>query len=132
MSSAMQPASNSTWMVWTGRVLSALPVLLLTFSGVMKLMKSDDVVKGMADLGYPEQVTIPLGIVELACTAIYAIPQTAVLGAILLTGYMGGTIATHVRLDEQFVVHVLIGIVIWLGLYLRDRRLRELLPLRSL
>ena len=132
MSDAMPPAPNPTWMVWTGRVLSALPVLMLTISGVIKLMKSEEVVKGMADLGYPEQVTIPLGIVELACTAIYVIPQTAVLGAILLTGYMGGTIATHVRLGEPFMVQALIGVVIWLGLYLRDRRLRELLPLRSL
>lgn len=132
MSDAMPPAPNPTWMVWAGRVLSALPVLMLTFSGVIKLMKTEAVVKGMADLGYPEHLAIPLGILELACTAIYAIPQTAVLGAILLTGYMGGTIATHVRLGDAVVPQALIGVVIWLGLYLRDQRLRELLPLRSL
>ncbi len=132
MSDAMQPTSNPKWMTWTGRVLSALPVLMLTMSGVMKLMNSEEVVKGMAHLGYPPKLAIGLGIVELTCTLLYAIPQTAVLGAILLTGYMGGAIASHVRIGEPFVVQALIGVVIWLGIYWRDRRLRELLPLRKI
>jgi hypothetical protein len=73
----------------------------------------------------------PLGILELTCTVLYLIPQTAVLGAILLTGYLGGAIATHVRLGEGIIMHVVIGIVFWLGIYLRDSRLRALIPLRS-
>lgn len=130
MSEEMPPSLNPKWMTWTGRVLSALPVLMLTMSGVMKLMKGEEVAKGMSHLGWPETLAVPLGVLELACALIYAIPQTAVLGAILLTGYMGGAIATHVRLGEPYIVQALIGVVIWLGVFLRDRRLRELLPLR--
>ena len=117
--------------LWTGRILSALPVPLFLMSAGMKLAKADDVIKGMDHLGYPGALILPLGILELTCTILYAIPQTAVLGAILLTGYLGGAIATHVRLGEPFVMHIVIGIVLWLGIFLRDPRLRALLPLRS-
>jgi hypothetical protein len=82
-------------------------------------------------LGYPESLARPLGIVELACTIIYLVPQTAVLGAILLTGYMGGAIATHVRVGDPYFVQIGMGVMLWLGLYLRDARLRALLPLRG-
>jgi Mn2+/Fe2+ NRAMP family transporter len=75
-------------------------------------------------------VVKPLGVVELASAVIYLIPQTAVLGAILLTGYMGGAIATHVRLEEPFIIQTMIGVVVWLGIFLRDARLRQLIPLR--
>lgn len=120
------------WMTWTGRVLSVAPIAMLTMSAVSKLMQSPEVTKGMAHIGFPAGVAVPLGVVELVSTILYAIPQTAVLGAVLLTGYMGGAIATHVRLGEPFVVQALLGVVIWLGLYLRDRRLRALLPWRGL
>lgn len=117
-------------LLWAGWVASALPVLMLIFSGVMKLARPEEVVKGFADLGWPDRLAVPLGIVELACTALYAFPQTAVLGAILLTGYLGGATATHVRIGELFVAPIVLGIVIWLGLLLREPRLQALLPLR--
>jgi hypothetical protein len=123
------PASKG--MLWTGRVLSALPVLLLLFSAVMKLAKPAPVVEGFVKLGYSEHLALGIGILELACTVIYVIPQTAVLGAILLTGYLGGATATHVRVGEPFYATVILGMLIWLGLYLRDERLRALIPLRS-
>jgi hypothetical protein len=121
----------STKMIWTGRVVSAVPILMLVMSAVMKFMKPPEVVKGFVDLGYPEHLALGLGVVELACTALYAWPRTAVLGAILLTGYLGGATATHVRVEEAFHMPVILGVLVWLGLYLRDRRLRDLVPLRS-
>src|ERR1051325_9778551 len=105
---------------------------MLLMSGVMKLMKPDFVRKGLEDFGYNENVLLGLGIVELVCTAIYLFPRTAVLGAILLTGYLGGATATHVRVgDPSFFGPILFGALVWVGLYLRDARLRALLPLRS-
>lgn len=122
------PASKA--MVWAGRIISALPVLALLMSGTMKLVKAAAVVEGFPKLGYPESLALPLGIVELACTALYVIPQTSVLGAILLTGYLGGATATHVRIGEPFFAPIVLGMLVWGGLYLRDVRLRALLPLR--
>jgi len=123
---------GSRAMIWAGRVLSALPVPLLLFSASMKLSKSAEVVEGFTKYGYPESIIVGLGVVELVCTILYIIPQTAVLGAILLTGYLGGATATHVRAGENFVGPVLFGVVLWIGLYLRDARVRALAPLRSL
>jgi hypothetical protein len=120
----------SKWMLWSGRVISALPVLMLIMSGAMKLTRGADVLKGFADLGYPESVILPLGIVELGSTLLYVIPQTSVLGAILLTGYLGGATATHVRVGQAFIAPVILGVLVWLGLFLRDPRIRALLPLR--
>jgi hypothetical protein len=117
--------------LWAGRVASALPVLMLVFSGVMKLVKPAPVVEGFAHLGWDDQLALGLGILELGCTTIYLIPRTAVLGAILLTGYLGGAIATHVRIGEPYFLQAGLGVLVWLGLYLRDARLRALLPLRS-
>ncbi len=131
MESDTHAAPVSKSMVWTGRIVSALPVLMLLFSGAMKLVKPEPVVKGFTDLGWPESLALSLGIVELTCTVIYVIPQTSVLGAILLTGYLGGAIATHVRIEEQFVFPIILGILVWGGLFLRDARLRALIPLRS-
>ncbi len=119
----------SKTMLWAGRVTSILPVLLLLMSGVMKLVKPPAVVEGFAKLGYPDRLALPLGIVELVCTVLYVIPQTSVLGAILLTGYLGGATATHVRLGDPFVGPIIFGVFVWLGLYLRDARLRVLIPL---
>ena len=124
------PQSTKT-MYWAGWVLSAIPILMLTASAAFKFIMTDEAVKGFHDLGWPDSLALALGITELTCTVIYAIPQTAVLGAILLTGYMGGAIATHVRIGEQFVVQALLGVAVWLGLYLRDSRIRALIPLRS-
>ncbi len=118
---------------WPAYIISGLPVLFLLLDAIGKLFKPDAVVKGTVDLGYPETVIVPLGILLLVCTLIYAFPRTAVLGAILLTGYLGGTVATHVRIGNPLFTHTLfgvyLGIMLWLGLYLRDRRLRELVPL---
>jgi hypothetical protein len=120
--------------LWTGRVISTLPVLMLTMSGVMKLMGPPEVVEGFRNYGFDGSILVPLGVVELACTLLYVIPRTAVLGAILVTGYLGGAIATHVRAGEppaQYVVPVVLGVLVWLGLYLRDARLRDLVPVRN-
>ena len=126
---ARVPASKG--MFWTGRVVSALPVLALIASGVMKLVKPPQVVETFANLGWDERLALPLAIVELGCTLIYIIPRTAVLGAILLTGYLGGATATHVRIGDQFIPPIILGVLVWVGLWLRDARLRALAPLRA-
>ncbi len=122
-------AGISNKQLWAGRILSAVPVLMLIFSAVMKLMKPEPVVKEFLRLGYLESHAITLGILELACTIIYVIPRTAVLGAILLTGYLGGAVATHLRIGDPFIPPALFGVLLWLGLWLRDARLRGILPL---
>ena len=126
---------TSKKMLWAGRIVSAVPVLFLLFDSVIKLMKIDPVVESFARLGYPESVAIPIGILELVCLALYVFPRTSVLGAILLTGHLGGAVATHVRIGDPLFTHVLfpiyVGALLWAGLYLRDDRLRALVPLRS-
>ena|SRR5262249_22419408 len=135
MESGTQTASVSNKALWAGRVISALPALFLLADGVAKLIKPVEVVEGTVKLGYQESVIFPLGIVLLACTIAYLIPRTSVLGAILLTGYLGGAVATHVRVGDPLFTHILapiyFGALIWGGLYLRDERLRALIPLRS-
>jgi uncharacterized membrane protein YphA (DoxX/SURF4 family) len=131
MQSATQAVPVSKKLLWTGRIISALPVLLLLFAGSMKLMKPPAVVQGFAHYGYPERLILAIGITELICAVLYAIPRTAVLGAILLTAFMGGATATHVRMGEPFVVPVMVGILVWTGLFLRDERVRALVPWRS-
>ena len=115
--------------------MSTLPALFLLLDGVMKLMKPEFVVKATVQLGYPESVIFPLGIIVLVCVILYVIPRTAVLGAILLTGYLGGAVATHVRVGDPLFSHTLFpvyfAILVWGGLYLREERLRALIPLRS-
>jgi hypothetical protein len=121
--------------LWAGRIVTALPVLFLLFDALGKFVKPQPVVEGTLALGYQESVIIPLGIILLISTILYAIPQTTVLGAILLTGYLGGAVATHVRVGNPLFTHALfpvyLGILIWLGIYLRDKRLRSLLPFRA-
>jgi hypothetical protein len=120
--------------VWTGRILSGLVILFLIFDGGIKLVPLDIVTETTAQLGYPGTVNFArfLGILTLACTLLYAYPPTAVLGAILLTGYLGGAIATHVRIGNPLFSHTLfgvyLGLMIWGGLYLRDPRIRALIP----
>jgi hypothetical protein len=97
----------------------------------MKLMKPPMVVQGFIDLGYPEHLALPIGILELSVAVLFLIPRTAVLGAILVAAYLGGATATHVRLGQPFIGPVILGILAWIGLYLRDERLKALVPLRK-
>jgi DoxX-like family len=125
------PASKTR--LWVGRIMSALPALFLLVDGVMKLVKPEVVVKTTVALGYTETVILPLGMVLLACTILYLILPTAVLGAILLTGYLGGAVATQVRAEQgsfAILFPVVFGVLLWGGLVLRDSRLRTLITLR--
>jgi hypothetical protein len=126
------PPSRKKWVLWGGRVLSALPVLLMVFSASMKLMHAPQFVEQwVGKLGYAETSLTGIGLLELACVVVYVIPRTAVLGAVLLTGYLGGAVATHVRIgDPGFVTPLILGIMAWAGIYLRDERVRALMPLR--
>jgi hypothetical protein len=124
----------STKRLWTGRVLSGLVVLFLLMDGVMKLMKPAAVLTAQAELGWPDSITVATGIVLLVCTVLYAVPRTAILGAILLTGYLGGAVAIQWRVGHPLfsatLFPVYMGIVLWAGVYLRDARLCEIIPLR--
>lgn len=115
-------------LVWTGRVLSGLVTVFFLMDGVMKLFKPTVVVKATLQLGYPESEIIGIGIVLLACTLLYIIPRTSILGAILLTGYMGGATATHVRVGagSNAAFAVIFGVLVWAGLWLRDTRVRNI------
>jgi DoxX-like family len=130
-----EPTTVSKKALWAGRIVSALPILFLLMDSVMKLVKPAFVVDATVKLGYQESTIVPLGIVLLTCVILYSIPQTSVLGAILLTGYLGGAVATHVRVGDPLFSHVLfpvyLGVLIWLGIYLRDARMRALVPLVS-
>jgi hypothetical protein len=117
--------------VWTSRVITVLVSLLFLFSAAMKFVGGAEVKEGMTHLGLPESMVIPLGILEAACTVIYLIPATSVLGSILLAGYIGGAICTHWRVGDPFLPQVAIGLVIWLGIYLREPRLKALIPIRK-
>jgi hypothetical protein len=126
------PVSQPKWQVWTGRVLSALPVLMLLMSASMKLSQAPQFVETFTNkLGYPGGTLVGIGLIEVLCTVLYVVPQTAVLGAVLLTGYLGGAVATHVRVGESFAIPLVLGILVWAGLFLRDARVRALLPLRK-
>ncbi|MGC2236279.1 MAG: DoxX family protein [Pyrinomonadaceae bacterium] len=129
----MESETQSKKMLWAGRIISAMPVLFLLLDGAAKLFKPAPVVEATVKLGYPETVIVGLGIVLLVCTILYLIPCTSILGAILLTGYLGGAVATHVRVgDTLFTIlfPVIFGVLLWGGLFLRDERLRALIPLR--
>lgn len=122
--------SKSMRMVWTGRAMSVLPALMFLFSAAMKFVGGEQVEQGFQHLGLPASMRLPLGVLELACVVVYLIPRTALLGAILLAGYIGGAIVTHWRLGEPVFIQILLGLVVWLGVWLREPRLRELIPLR--
>jgi DoxX-like family len=125
----------SKTMVWAGRVLSGLLVLFLTFDSVIKFVKPPTVTETFAHIGWPDRLALNLGIVLLVCTLLYAIPKTCILGAILLTGYLGGAVATHTRIGDPLFSHILfpvyLGVLLWGTLFLRDERVRALIPLRS-
>lgn len=120
--------------VWAGYIISGLAVLFFLMDAVGKFVKPEVVVKTTTDLGYQESQIVTIGVILLACTILYVIPQTAVLGAVLLTGYLGGAVATNFRVQAPLFGNVLfpvyLGIMVWLGLFLRDARIRELLPFR--
>jgi hypothetical protein len=118
--------------LWAGRIISALMVAFLLFDGGVKVMRMAPAVDATVRLGYPARLLLAIGIAELSCTILFAIPRTAILGAILVTGYLGGATATQVRLEDPwFFFPVVIGVLVWAGLYLRDERLRALIPLRT-
>ena len=118
----------------TGRVLSGLAAAFLIFDSIGKLLRVQPVIEGTVSLGYPVSVIIPLGVTLLTCVVVYLVPRTAVLGALLLTGYLGGAVATHVRVGNPLFSHVLfqtyVAALLWGGLLLRDPRLRVFLPMR--
>ncbi len=117
--------------LWGGRILSGIPILFLLMDAGMKIAKAKVAVDGTKELGYPEESIVPMGIVLLLSTILYAVPRTSFVGAILLTGYLGGAVATHVRVGNPMFTHVLfpvyVGVMVWGGLVLRDARLRAAL-----
>jgi hypothetical protein len=121
------------WMIWTGRGLSGLVALLMFLSASMKLSHAPQVVETwVGKFGFPETALTGIGLLEIACVVVYLVPRTAVFGAVLLAGYLGGAVATHVRVgDAGGVTPFLVGVVAWAGLYLREPRLWALLPLRT-
>jgi len=123
--SQQQGASKT---VWAGRVLSFLAGAPFVLSGVMKILMVQAVIEGFGKYGWAQSLLMPIGILEIICVLLYFTPPVAVLGAILLTGYIGGAIATDLRVGNPVYAQSIIGVVAWGGLYLRDARLRELLP----
>ena len=120
--------------LWAGRIIGGLPALFLLVDAVMKLIRPAPVVEATVKLGYSESVILPLGVVLLISTVLYLVPRTAVLGAILLTAYLGGAVATHVRAGEglfPIIFPIVFGVLLWLGLWLRDKHLQKLTPLRA-
>jgi hypothetical protein len=128
-SGATAPVSK---LVWVGRVISALMTLFMLLDAGLKIFKVPAAVEGTVRLGYSDGLLLPIGLAALVCVLLYAIPRTAVLGAILLTGYLGGATATQVRVhDPWFIFPVFLGALVWAGLYFRDVRVRGLIPLRG-
>jgi hypothetical protein len=135
MQSTTQAPSGSKGGIWTARILSALVALFMVFDTVIHITKPTPVVEAFARLEYPLSASVSVGIIELVCVVLYVIPRTAVLGAILLTGVLGGAIATQLRIGspafETYIFPMLMGFLLWGGLWLRDDRLRALVPLRT-
>jgi len=135
MQTMVQTNQTSNALLWVGRVMSGLVIAFMLLDGAMKLVPLDVVVTTSEQMGIPGDLARPLGLIGLVCTMLYAFPRTSVLGAIFLTGYLGGAIASHVRLNDPLLTHTLfglyLGLLAWGGLYLRDARLRALIPLRT-
>src|SRR5258708_40063907 len=131
MNSESQTVSVSKKSKIAGNIISGLVVVFMLFDGIGKLMKIAPVLDAFNKLGLPQDLAVPIGILGLVCTAIYAIPNTSILGAVLLTGYFGGATATHVRAGQVFIFPVILGVLTWGGVYLRDNRLHALMPLNS-
>lgn len=140
MDAAPQPPAGSTpgrqrKAVWTGGILSGVAVAFLAFDAAIKVLKLPPAVEGTVQLGYPASVVFGIGVIQIVCLIVYLVPRTSVLGAILWTGYLGGAIATHVRVESPLLTHTLFPIyvaaLLWAGVWLREPRLRALLPLRA-
>ncbi len=134
MPSRTQAGAISNGRLWAGRIISGLVVLFLLFDGITKLMKVAPVLEASAHLGYPVSTIVGIGITALVCTVVYAIPQTSVLGAILLTGYLGGAVASNVRIANPMfntLFPIVFAALVWAGIFLREDRLRALIPLRT-
>jgi DoxX-like protein len=131
----IEPGTQSSGRLWAGRILTALPVLFLLFDIVIHFMKPAVVVTGFEQLGWSASLSVPLAIIELVCLVLYLIPRTSVLGAVLLTGYLGGAVATNLRVGAPMFTNILfpvyVGLFLWGGLYLRDARVREVFPVRK-
>jgi hypothetical protein len=133
MEASSQTAAASKGMLWTGRILTGLMALFFILDGVGHLMKPAPVVDAFARLGYPLSASVGIGVLLLICTAIYVTPRTSVLGAVLLTGYLGGAVSTHVRAGSSLfetIFPVILGALAWAGLLVRDAELRQIIPLR--
>lgn len=125
--------NQSKGMVWTGRIISILVILFLLMDAIMKIIKEEHSMKGSAEVGWPADAVQSIGIVLLIATILYAIPRTAVLGAILLTGYLGGAVAVMIIANmpgHPYAFPVVIGILMWAGRFLQDEKLRALIPFR--
>lgn len=135
MSSTTEQTPISKSKLWTSYILSGIAVLFMIFDTGIKVIRESHAVEGTIQLGYPDSAVVTLGIIEAVCLALYLIPRTSIFGMILMTGYLGGAVATHVRLGNPLFSHILfsvyIAILLWGGLYLREPRLRELIPFRK-
>jgi hypothetical protein len=129
MESATQSVSKAS--LWAGRIISTLVVLFLLFDAVAKLIRIAPVLQAFTQLGFSTSLAVPIGAVLLVSTVLYVIPSTAILGAILLAAYLGGATVTHLRAGQPFYFPIIFGVLVWGGLYLREDRLRALIPLRS-
>ncbi|HEY3991100.1 MAG TPA: DoxX family protein [Acidobacteriaceae bacterium] len=134
MPASVDTTAPSRSHLWTGRVLRILAILFLLFDGVMKLVRPLPVTQAMTQLGFAQSLSIPIGVILLICTALYAIPSTSVLGAVLLTGYLGGAVVIQLRVGKPLfstVFPILFGVLVWAGVYLLEPRLRALIPVRT-
>jgi hypothetical protein len=135
MQTATDIVTPSKSRLWTGRILSILAILFLLFDGIMKLVRPLPVTQAMAQLGFPQHLSVPIGIILLLCTALYAIPSTSVLGAVLLTGYLGGAVVSQLRIGASLfgstLFPIYFAVLLWAGIYLREPRLRAFIPVRK-
>jgi hypothetical protein len=136
MQTATDIAAPSKSRLWTGRILSILTILFLLFDGIMKLVRPLPVTQAMTQLGFPQNLSVPIGIILLLCTALYAIPSTSVLGAVLLTGYLGGAVVSQLRIGASLfgstLFPIYFAVLMWASVYLLEPRLRAVFPIRKL
>lgn len=127
----MQGSSDNKAMLWGARILTGLTAVGMTMSAVMKLSRAPEVVESFAKYGYADDTITPIAITELLCTVLFVIPQTAVLGGLLIVGYLGGAVATHVNAGDSFASPLIVGVMTWGALFAREPRLRALFPIRK-
>ena len=135
MQTATDIAAPSKSRLWTGRILRILTILFLLFDGIMKLVRPLPVTQAMTQLGFPQNLSVPIGIILLLCTALYAIPSTSVLGAVLLTGYLGGAVVSQLRIGASLfgstLFPIYFAVLMWASVYLLEPRLRAVFPIRN-